>query len=79
MIIHTHKCKIGEYMIKRKFAIFPAEIDDERKAWLQYVYRIDKVQHGGSYVFVKYLLTKDEAEKFIKHLQEKVDRNHGRY
>ena len=72
MIIYTHRHKVGEYMIKRKFALFPVEIDEQRKAWMQYVYRVDKVQHGGSYNTIKYFLTKDEADKFVKNMIEKA-------
>ena len=71
MIIHTHRNKIGDYLIKRKFALFPAELDEERKAWLQYVYCVSKVQHGGSYSVVKYFLLKTEAEKFVKDKAER--------
>ena len=71
VIIYTHKHKVGEYMVQRQFALFPQEIDDQRKAWLQYVYRVSKVQHGGMYTTIKYFLTIGEANQCVKHMQEK--------
>jgi hypothetical protein len=72
VILYTNRHKAGDYMIERKFALFPVEIDEQRKAWLQYVFVASKVQHGGAYTTIKYFLTKDEADKYIKHINDKL-------
>ena len=79
MIIYTHKQKIGDYMIKRRFALLPVEIDEQRNAWLQYVYQVSKVQHGGAYAAIKTFLTEKEAKDYTQKLNEKASSSKGRY
>jgi ribosomal protein S5 len=59
-------------MVQRQFALIPKEIDDQRKAWMQYVYRVSKVQHGGAYATLRYFLTIGDANACVKHMQDKA-------
>ena len=68
MIIH--KPKKSDYRIKKKFAIFPHTIDERRDVWMQFYFRVEKFEtywhDKGNF------LTKEDAEKFIKHEKDKL-------